>query len=134
MIYKERQLDSFSNPPFKYETNQIIRTKDKIQDALNTNIPNATIKESFNLDEFKYNIYLQGSYKNSTNVTKSSDVDIIVELTSVYYSDISSLNESQKSKYELQRNKSKYRFSDFKNSVQTALVKSFGESNHSKKK
>jgi hypothetical protein len=126
MIYTERELESFSAQPFKYETNQIIRTKDAIQKALDENIPNATIKESFNLSSFKYDIYLQGSYKNSTNISRSSDVDIVIELTSVYFPDTTLLIDNQKRNYEASRNTSKYKFANFKNDVQSALVKTFG--------
>lgn len=35
------------------------------------------------------NIYLQGSYKNDTNIRGDSDVDIVVELNSIYYSNLS---------------------------------------------
>jgi hypothetical protein len=126
MIYSEKQLDSFSNPPFKYETQQVIKTKDLIQEALKKNIPNVTIQEKFQLDSFKYDIYLKGSYKNSTNITKSSDVDIVIELTSVFYPDTSLLVEAQKAKYEAQKSTTLYKYAEFKNDIQAALVKSFG--------
>lgn len=126
MIYSETQLESFSTPPFKYETAQVIRTKDAIQAALDENIPNATIKESFDLSSFNYDIYLQGSYKNSTNISNSSDVDIVIELTSIYYPDTSLLTESHKKNYDASRNPSKYKFADFKNEVQKALATEFG--------
>lgn len=127
MIYSENQLGSFGTPPFKYERKQIVRTKDAIQRALDSNIPNAQIKEQFDLSSFNYDIYLQGSYKNSTNISKSSDVDIVIELTSVYYSDTKLLNESQKTKYNTLRNPSNYRFANFKTEVQKALVAEFGD-------
>ena len=126
MIYSEKQLESFSTPPFKYETDQIIKTKDAIQTVLDENIPNATIKESFDLSSFKYDIYLQGSYKNRTNISKSSDVDIVIELTSVYFPDTTLLTEGHKKIYESSRNTSKYKFANFKNDVESALVKTFG--------
>jgi len=126
MIFSEKQLESFGTPPFKYETKQIIKTKDDIQKALDDNIPNVQIKEQFDLSSFKYDIYLQGSYKNSTNISKSSDVDIVIELTSVYYPDLELLNEGQKSKYNSSRNSSNYKFAHFKSEVQKALVKEFG--------
>jgi len=125
MIYSERQLESFSTPPFKYETKQIIRTKDAIQEILRNHIPTAQIKESFNLSNFKYDIYLQGSYKNSTNISKSSDVDIVIELTSVYFPSTQLLTEDHKQIYNTSRNRSKYRFTEFKNNIHSALVSGF---------
>ena len=44
-------------------------------------------------DGMKYEPYLQGSYANFTNIRGNSDVDIVVELISVAYSD---LTEAQK--------------------------------------
>lgn len=126
MIYSERQLESFSTPPFKYETQQIIRTKDAIQEVLREYIPTAQIKESFNLSDFKYDIYLQGSYKNSTNISKSSDVDIVIELTTVYFPNTQLLTEDHKRIYDSSRNPSKYRFAEFKSNVHSALVSGFG--------
>lgn len=38
-----------------------------------------------------YQIFLQGSYGNDTNVWRDSDVDVVMRLTSVYYPDTSSL-------------------------------------------
>jgi hypothetical protein len=128
MIYSEKQLESFSTPPFKYETKQIIRTKDAIQEVLTEHIPTAQIKESFNLSDFKYDIYLQGSYKNSTNISKSSDVDIIIELSSVYIPNTQLLTEDHKRIYNSSRNPSKYRFAEFKSNVHSALVAGFGNS------
>lgn len=127
MIYSERQLESFSTPPYKYETKQIIRTKDAIQEVLTKHIPTAQIKESFNLFDFKYDIYLQGSYKNSTNISKSSDVDIVIELTSVYFPNTQLLTEDHKRIYNSSIIPSKYRFAEFKSNVHSALEAGFKE-------
>ncbi len=40
-------------------------------------------------------IYLQGSYRNATNTLGNSDVDVIVELRSVFSRDVSSLPPDQ---------------------------------------
>lgn len=126
MIFTEQQLERFSNPPPKYQSDQIKRTQETIKEVLQRNIPNAQIKEQFELDSFNYDIYLQGSYKNSTNIANSSDVDIVIELTSMYYYNTDLLNESQKQNKARENNPSKYNFSDFKDAVQSALVKEFG--------
>ena len=36
----------------------------------------------------KPDIYLQGSYANSTNIRGNSDVDVVAEMTCVYYSNL----------------------------------------------
>jgi len=43
-----------------------------------------------------YEIYLQGSYRNDTNIYGDSDVDVVVQLNETYYFDTSRLNEYQK--------------------------------------
>lgn len=42
-----------------------------------------------------YNIFLQGSYGNSTNIYSESDVDIVICLTSSHYYDLKWLNEAE---------------------------------------
>ena len=39
------------------------------------------------------NIFLQGSYANSTNINKDSDIDIVICYQNSYFSDISALKE-----------------------------------------
>jgi len=43
-----------------------------------------------------YEVYLQGSYKNDTNIRGDSDVDVVVQLNSTFSYDLSSLNDEQK--------------------------------------
>ena len=43
-----------------------------------------------------YDVFLQGSYGNDTNVWKESDVDVVIRLNSVFSYDNSSLPEAQK--------------------------------------
>lgn len=45
------------------------------------------------------NIYLQGSYRNDTNIYSESDVDIVVELPYTFRSDLSALNASEIAAY-----------------------------------
>ncbi len=40
-------------------------------------------------------IYLQGSYRNATNIHGDSDVDVVVELQSIFYKDVSQLDAAQ---------------------------------------
>jgi len=40
-------------------------------------------------------IYLQGSYRNATNIYGDSDVDVVVELQSTFYKDVSNLDAAQ---------------------------------------
>lgn len=46
-----------------------------------------------------HEIYLQGSYKNDTNIRGDSDVDVIVQLNSTFGYDLSGLPEEQKRQF-----------------------------------
>ena len=44
----------------------------------------------------KYEVYLQGSYKNTTNIRGDSDVDVVAQLNSTFQHDLSELSDYQK--------------------------------------
>ena len=71
-------------------------------------------------------IYLQGSYKNRTNVKLDSDVDIVVEHTGYYFHDILALSPEDKQIFEAARSPADYVFSQFKSDVLTTLQAEFG--------
>lgn len=71
-----------------------------------------------------FNVYLQGSYKNDTNVYGESDVDVVVELTSSFQNN---LNQQQKELLGLVS--ADYGFSDFRNDVDTCLKAYYGDNN-----
>lgn len=48
------------------------------------------------LDKYQYEVFLQGSYANSTNTCGDSDVDVVVMLTSTFTSDTSRLSVAEK--------------------------------------
>ncbi|MEX3620628.1 nucleotidyltransferase [Paenibacillus glucanolyticus] len=73
-------------------------------------------------------IYLQGSYKNSTNIRGDSDVDIVVQLNSVFYKDISNLNAIEKQNYESNSIAATYSWKDFKSDLIKILENYFGKS------
>ncbi|MGE7828507.1 nucleotidyltransferase domain-containing protein [Paenibacillus sp. NPDC093718] len=73
-------------------------------------------------------IYLQGSYKNSTNIRGDSDVDIVVQLNSVFYKDISNLNAIEKQNYESNFIAATYSWKDFKSDLIKILENYFGKS------
>ncbi|NTF51020.1 nucleotidyltransferase domain-containing protein [Rhizobium rhizogenes] len=73
-----------------------------------------------------YQIFLQGSYGNDTNVWRDSDVDVVMRLTSVYYPDTSSLTPAEKTKYDQARLPTDYSWALFKQEVAAWLKKNFG--------
>src|SRR3989338_340465 len=70
-------------------------------------------------------IFLQGSYKNRTNVKRDSDVDIVVRFNDAYFANTSLLNEAEKQKYEQTRIPASVTFSDFKSNIYRILVAEF---------
>lgn len=73
-------------------------------------------------DSVKYDNYLQGSYRNFTNIYGNSDVDLTVELTTVFYHNF--LTEAQKSA--LMFASATYRLDNFREDVISALRNYFG--------
>ncbi|MBO9429593.1 nucleotidyltransferase [Sulfitobacter sp. R18_1] len=74
-----------------------------------------------------FEIFLQGSYGNDTNVRGSeSDVDVVICLTDVFNSDISGLDPADKQAYEANRSPASYGFSEFKAEVLAWLGANFG--------
>jgi len=85
-----------------------------------------TIRRSLELNDASYanrsfEIFLQGSYGNDTNVFRDSDVDVVVMLTSIYYSDTSGLSATDKAAYDKDFQGASYTWNDFKSEVLTHL-------------
>ncbi len=76
MTIGESQLQSWANQGAVTLSKQ---THESIRHAMNT---------SDRPQGVNYDIYLQGSYKNDTNIRGDSDVDVVVELTSTFYSNL----------------------------------------------
>jgi len=73
----------------------------------------------------RVSVFIQGSYKNRTNVRFDSDVDIVACLDGIYFGDISGMNEADKQKYHQIPNSS-YTYAKFKNDIQQILEEEFG--------
>lgn len=70
-------------------------------------------------------VYLQGSYKNSTNIRSESDVDIVVEYTPAFYPGFFGMNQEQIDEYHRIHTTHDYTFSKFKSDAHKALVDGF---------
>lgn len=73
-----------------------------------------------------FEIFLQGSYGNSTNIFAESDVDIVIALTSTYYSDLDWLNDGEKQLYNEHRTPAQYGVTEFRNEVLSWLKENYG--------
>lgn len=74
-------------------------------------------------------IYLQGSYRNSTNIHGNSDVDIVVQTNNVFYGNTSDLSKEKKDIYESNTNSSPYTWGVYKKEVLDTLINYFGSDN-----
>ncbi len=83
--------------------------------------------ESINWNEdVSYDIYLQGSYKNSTNIRGNSDVDLVVELSSTFYHNAKQLPTEQLTEFDAFFGPGKYKLEAFKKVVVDSLVNHYG--------
>lgn len=74
-------------------------------------------------------IYLQGSYRNSTNIYGNSDVDIVVQHDATFFRDISNLDTYETRIYKSVMSEATYTWDTFKNDIIETLRNSFGTSN-----
>jgi tRNA nucleotidyltransferase (CCA-adding enzyme) len=75
----EQQLETWSHPGARTTAKS---TADAIKNSLTG---------SWRLAGKNVEVYLQGSYKNDTNIRGDSDVDIVVQLNSTFMPDLSEL-------------------------------------------
>lgn len=92
----------------------------------------ATVKRSLEANDTKYagksfEVFLQGSYGNDTNIYAESDVDVVIRLDSIYHYDTSKLNPQDLQAFQSTLVPGTYSYSDFKSHVIAALQKSFGQ-------
>lgn len=73
-----------------------------------------------------YKVLLQGSYGNDTNIYAESDVDVIIQLDDVYYSDVSNLSPEDKDAYDLAFIPATYSYDEYKKDVLKVLEGRFG--------
>lgn len=92
----------------------------------------STIKSALEKSDSSYRgqsfeVFLQGSYGNDTNIYNESDVDLVIRLDSIMRSDLSKLSEEQKNAYHRTYPKATYTFDEFKKGVIDQLVTSIGK-------
>ena len=112
MAIPESQLETWAN---QGAITTAKSTADSIKNALNsyTDWP----------DGIDFEVYLQGSYKNDTNIRGDSDVDVTAQLNSTFYSNLS---EDQKGILGL--TPASYHLSDFGADVLKILKNYYGQS------
>lgn len=73
-----------------------------------------------------YDVYLQGSYANSTNIRADSDVDVVVQCNSIYHPDVAELRGADLLRFNAQRGHTVYEWLDFRRDVLRALRSHYG--------
>jgi hypothetical protein len=115
MAIPESQLETWSH---QGSITQSAQTYDMIQKVLSDSTSPYYSKN--------FSIFLQGSYGNSTNVYRDSDVDVVIRLNQTYYADTNSLAPDAKANYEMAFSQATYSYADFKADVFAWLQKRFG--------
>jgi len=75
-----------------------------------------------------FEIFLQGSYGNDTNVYRESDVDVVIKLNDIYYYDDSNLSDAAKIAFNQSKTPATVSLVDFKKDVLAWLKKQYGGS------
>lgn len=76
-----------------------------------------------------FEVFLQGSYRNSTNIRGDSDVDIVVKLEDTFKPDYSHLDELTKAKVKAGHRDATYTLADFRRDVLSAILRAFSKHN-----
>ena len=77
--------------------------------------------------EITREFYLQGSYRNDTNIRGDSDVDVVLELTSAFRHDSSALPQNQQALLDSSFQPADYGWKDFRRETLKALEAGFGK-------
>jgi len=72
-----------------------------------------------------YEVFLQGSYGNSTNTYAESDVDLVIRLNDCFQHDLDDLPEDQRSAFKLAFTDASYGHVDFKRDVLSVLKSAY---------
>ncbi|BAU49567.1 tRNA nucleotidyltransferase (CCA-adding enzyme) [Sulfurifustis variabilis] len=77
------------------------------------------------LSSQNFDVFLQGSYRNSTNIRGDSDVDVVVKLKDIFQPDYSQLDEFTKGKVKAGHRDATYTLTDFRRDVSGAIRRAF---------
>ena len=91
-----------------------------------TSIKNCLATGDWNGD-MKFDRYLQGSYRNSTNIYGNSDVDVVVELTSTFYSNKANFTDEARREYDEYYESAKFGLDEFKDALIKRLKIYYGD-------
>lgn len=117
MAIPESQLETWSHQGAVTSASAIYQ---RIRDALQADTT---------LSVRNFDVFLQGSYRNSTNIRGDSDVDVVVKLEDTFQPDYDQLDELTKAKVKAGHRDATYTLADFRRDVSSAIQRAFP--NHS---
>ncbi len=118
LMFSETQLSTWSN---QGATVTSASTYESVRAALEN--PNVALGSK------SKEIYLQGSYRNATNIYGDSDVDVVCQLNRTFYRDISAMPTEQQQAYLAAYSRGEYSEDQFNADVEEALSDYFGATN-----
>lgn len=120
MAIPQRQLDRWAKQGAVTNSK---KTYGKVKRALESD------RSALSQHDHDWEIYLQGSYANHTNIYGDSDVDIVVRLRSTWRSDLSELSPKEKRTYDEAYVDADYTGRDFYEDVRASLYRRFDREN-----
>lgn len=115
MPIPESQLKSWSH---QGSVTQSADTYNKIKNTLEANTTPFSARD--------FDVFLQGSYGNNTNIYAESDVDIVIQLNDAFYSNFDELSDEEKDAYRQAFPDAKYTLKAFKEDVLSVLDAKYG--------
>lgn len=88
-----------------------------------------TLKNDAALQGRKFDVFLQGSYRNSTNIYGDSDEDVVAMLTDTYMPEYGALDAYTRSAIEDNSSSATYTLTDFRRDVANAVRRAFPSHN-----
>ena len=122
-MISEQSLQLLASPP---AATKFKHTYEEVKHALEISLSVfAGERHGYEIKAGDYEVYLQGSYANSTNITGESDVDIVIQLNSTISHDSTQLSSIEAMRFQESFAASPYRFVHFKKDVHSSLRKHF---------
>lgn len=115
MAIPESQLETWSHQGSVTQSSDTYQT-----------IRRALLAEDSGYADKSFEIFLQGSYGNDTNIFAESDVDIVIRLDSIYRYDIDKLSANEQQLFNSHDSSATYTIGQFKAAVVAQLQRRFG--------
>jgi hypothetical protein len=115
MAIPESQLDTWSHQGSITQSSTTYATVKRALEAADTKYANQS-----------FEVFLQGSYGNDTNIYAESDVDVVIRLDTIYHYDTSALTPQDLAVFQAGFTAASYSYADYKSHVLSTLQQSFG--------